>query len=131
MITLTTAERKILETGDDVRIFLPFRPTKKLVKRNFFDPGVLIDSSYLDWDLLKDPAHSDMPTMQKLEALGLFERVQSGALKHFANTDGLEWAWRRTPRGKDLANAKTEKPKPPYFSIKWISENEAELVKQS
>ena len=128
MITLPTAERKILETGDDVRIFLPFRPTKKLHKRNFFDPGILIDSSYLQWDLLKDPAHSDMPTMEKLEALGLFERVQNGDLKHFADADGLEWVWKRTRLGRKLANVAVDKPEPPRFSIKCISENEAELV---
>lgn len=74
---LSAEERALLSKGDDLRLFLPFLKTKKLVGETFFKPGVLIDSSYQDFASLEDPMRSDMPAMKRLAGIGLLDSLGS------------------------------------------------------
>lgn len=104
---LTDTERKLLSMGDDLRLFLPFKPTKVMVGETFFKRGYLIDSSYQDFESLKDENLSDWPAMKRLEAFGLVESLGS-EWKGFANgQDGTEWRWRRTDAGRKAAATPT------------------------
>ncbi len=125
--SLSESERKIISTGDRLHIFMPEKKTKKMVRTGLFDPPIYIDTTYIDYALLEDPVHSDMPTMKRLVALG-FIQYKGCEICHRGELGGLEWTWTRTPLGRQVADHIAGKTDAPRFSIKWISENEAELI---
>jgi hypothetical protein len=125
--SLSEAERKLLSMGDRLHIFMPDKKTKKMVRTGFFDPPIYIDTTYVDYEALNDPLQSDMPIMKHLEAMGLIA-YKGSDLSYHGEHSGQEWSWTRTPFGKQVADHIAGKPDAPSFSIKWISENEAELI---
>lgn len=100
---LSEEERRIISMGDDLRVFLPNRPTKKLVGETFFKKGTLIDSSWQDWQTFEDPNRSDYPHIKRLEAMGLV-KLRSHDWVGFAHgEDGDMWQFERTEAGREVA----------------------------
>lgn len=125
--SLGADERKLLSIGQRLHIFMPEKKTKKKISRGFFEAPIYIDSTYIDYAALDDKALSDMPAMKRLQALG-FVQYEGCDMVDRGECGGLEWTWTRTELGTQVADFLAGKTDEPRFEIKWISDNEAELI---
>jgi len=125
--SLSADERRLLSVGQRLHIFMPEKKTKKKIRMGLFEAPVYIDSTYIDYAALDDASQSDMPAMKRLQSLG-FVQYEGCDIVGRGEYGGLEWTWTRTEMGTQVADFLAGKTDEPRFEIKWVSDNEAELI---
>lgn len=103
---LAADDLRLLQMGPIVRMRLYPVRDKRRVRTGWFTHTDL-ETDVMPWRLLEDEHLSDMPAMQRLTALGLYEITQRADNV----AEYVQWTWRRTPAGDALlANLLPEPP---------------------